>query len=72
MNSLCVLEIALQETGIKKPQKNAQCQETPSLSEVDEENRIKYIISDDKNTDLERDVKLFQRLLRGRAYQTMV
>lgn len=69
---VCVLEIALQGVKVTKPQKQTRRQETPSVSEVDEENRIKHVIPEDKDTDLERDVKLIQRLLRGRAYQTMV
>lgn len=36
----------------------------------DMENRKKYIVED--STDLEESTKLLQRVLRGRAYQTMV
>lgn len=36
----------------------------------DIENRKKYIVED--STELEESIKLLQRVLRGRAYQTMV
>lgn len=36
----------------------------------DMENRKKYIVED--SSDLEESTKLLQRVLRGRAYQTMV
>lgn len=39
---------------------------------IPKENRVKYVVKDDDDMDLNKHVKLFQRLLRGRAYQTMV
>lgn len=39
-------------------------------NEIINENRIKYI--DEEESDLVKHVKLIQRILRGRTYQTMV
>lgn len=44
-----------------------------SIGELDvKENRIKYTLDEEINLNLDKHVNFFQKLLRGRAYQTMV
>lgn len=57
VDSFSDISIIKKESNVKK-------------KEFVEENRIKYVDKDDSK--IVKHVKLFQRLLRGRAYQIMV
>lgn len=56
----------------KKINNNKQSVLDYSVEPIIKENRIKYTVEEENDRDLEKHVNLFQNLLRGRAYQTMV
>lgn len=56
----------------KKINENKQSVLDYSVEPIIKENRIKYTEEEENDRDLEKHVILFQNLLRGRAYQTMV